>query len=321
MSRILPEHAIILDCDPGQDDALAILLALGSPDEIETIAITTVGGNVPLQLTSRNARQIVELAGRSDIPVHAGCPKPILRPLETAEYVHGESGLNGVVLPEPSLRLEDEHAVDAIVRIVMAREPGTVTLVPIGPLTNIALAMIKEPAIVPRLRRIVLMGGAIGLGNMTPAAEFNIGVDPHAAAVVFEAGPPITMLGLDLTHQALVTAPRLARIAAVGGPIGAACHGMLDFFGRFDTLRYDQPGGPLHDPCTIAWLLRPDLFTGKDCHVAVETEGRWSAGRTLVDWWPRHAKKPNALVLDRLDADGFFDLLIGRLARLADTSL
>ena len=313
----MPDHAIVLDCDPGQDDALAILLALASPEAIETIAITTVGGNVPLRLTSRNARAIVELAGTDPVPVHAGCPGPILKPLETAEYVHGESGLNGVILPEPSLSLEPEHAVDAIVRILMERPEKSVSLVPIGPLTNIALAMIKVPAIIPRIREIVLMGGAVGLGNATPAAEFNIHVDPHAAAVVFAAGAPLVMFGLDVTHQALVTEARLERIRDLGGRIGEACHGMLDFFNRFDTERYAAPGAPLHDPCTIAWLLRPELFAGKSCHVAVETEGRLCAGRTVVDWWPRTPKPANAFVVDRLDADGFFDLLTERLARLA----
>ena len=313
----MPDHAIVLDCDPGQDDALAILLALASPEAIETIAITTVAGNVPLRLTSRNALAVVELAGTDPVPVHAGCPRPILKPLETAEYVHGKSGLSGAILPEPSLALEPEHAVDALVRILMERPEKSVTLVPIGPLTNIALAMIKVPAIIPRIREIVLMGGAIGLGNTTPAAEFNIHVDPHAAAVVFEAGMPLVMLGLDVTHQALVTQSRLERVRALGGRIGEACHGMLAFFNRFDSERYASPGAPLHDPCTIAWLLRRDLFAGKDCHVGIETEGRLCAGRTVVDWWPRTPQPANAFVIDRVDADGFFDLLIERLARLA----
>lgn len=312
----MAKHRVIIDCDPGQDDALAILLALGSPEEMEVLAVTAVGGNVPLARTERNARQIVELAGRDDIPVHAGCPGPMVRELETAEYVHGETGLNGVTLPEPRLRLAPAHAVDAIIDIV-AREPeGSVTLVPTGPLTNVAVAMVKAPAIKARLRRIVLMGGAVGLGNVTPAAEFNIYADPHAASVVFRAGVPLTMLGLDVTHQALVTAERLERIGALGGRVAAACHGMLDFFNRFDVERYQAPGGPLHDPCTIAWLLRPDLFAGKDCHVAVETEGTHSLGRTVVDWWPRLERPKNAFVIDRLDADGFFDLLCERLDRL-----
>jgi purine nucleosidase len=309
-------HSIVLDCDPGQDDAVAILLALASPEEIEVLAVTAVAGNVPLGLTERNARQLVELAGRAaDVPVHAGCARPMARALETAEYVHGETGLNGVALPEPSRPLAPAHAVDAIVDLVMGRPEGTVTLCPIGPLTNVALAMLKEPRLAPRLREIVLMGGAMGLGNVTPAAEFNIYVDPHAAAVVFGAGAPLTMLGLDVTHQALVTPERLARFAAMGTEVGRACHGMLDFFNRFDTERYGAPGGPLHDPCVIAYLLRPDLFTGKACRVEIETEGR-SVGRTNVHWWPREPQEPNATVIGGIDADGFFGLLFERLGRL-----
>jgi purine nucleosidase len=307
---------IILDCDPGQDDAVAILLALASPDEIEVLAVTTVAGNVPLALTSRNARRIVELAGR-EVPVHAGCARPILRPLETAEYVHGATGLDGAALPEPRRPLAPGHAVDVIVDLVMRHPPGSVTLCPMGPLTNVALAIVKEPSIVPRLARIVLMGGAIGLGNATAAAEFNIHVDPHAARVVFEAGAPIVMLGLDVTHQALVTEERLARIGAIGTPVARACVGLLDFYNRYDKERYAIPGGPLHDPCVIAWLLRPELFGGQERRVDVETEGAHTIGRTVVDWWRRKpGASPNALVIDRVDADGFFALLVERLARL-----
>ena len=312
----MPQHRIILDCDPGQDDAIAILLALASPEEIEVLAVTTVAGNVPLARTTRNARQIVELSGRTTVPVHAGCPRPILRPLETAEYVHGETGLNGAVLPEPTVPLARGHAVDVIVERVMAQPPGTVTLCPIGPLTNVALAIVKEPAIVPRLKEIVLMGGAMELGNVTAAAEFNIHVDPHAARVVFESGAPIVMVGLDVTHKALVTDERLARIAAIGTPVAKACAGLLDFFNRYDKERYHVPGAPLHDPCVIAYLLRPELFQGQRRRVDVETEGTHTAGRTVVDWWRRSERPPNALVVNEIDSEGFFALLGERLARL-----
>lgn len=312
----MPARAVILDCDPGQDDAVAILLALASPEEIELLAITAVAGNVPLALTERNARQVVELTRRRDVPVFAGCSRPILKPLETATEVHGETGLNGVTLPEPRLPLAPRHAVDAIVDLVMGRPPGTVTLCPTGPLTNLALAIVKEPAIVPRLAEIVLMGGAKDLGNVTPAAEFNFWVDPHAARVVFECGAPITMIGLDLTHQVLVTGPRLARIRAIGTPLAAAVVGFLEFFNRYDMERYRIPGAPLHDPCVIAHLLRPDLFEGRRCRVDIETEGRWCQGRSVVDWWGRSSLPANALVLTEADADGFFDLLVERLARL-----
>ena len=312
----MAEHQIIIDCDPGQDDAVALLLALGSPEEIELLAVTTVAGNVPLPRTSRNAQRILTLAGRSDIPVHAGCSRPILRPLETAEYVHGETGLNGAVLPEPAAPLAAGHAVDVIVAEIMRRPPGTVPLCPIGPLTNVALAIVKEPAIVARVKRIVLMGGAMELGNVTAAAEFNIFVDPHAARVVFESGAPLVMLGLDVTHKALVTDDRLTAIQAIGTPVATACAGLLDFFNRYDKERDQVPGAPLHDPCVIAYLLRPELFKGQVRRVEVETEGTHTSGRTVVDWWRRSERPANALVINDVDSDGFFALLNERLARL-----
>ncbi len=312
----MPQHQIILDCDPGQDDAVAILLALGSPEEIEIIAITTVAGNVPLARTTSNAQRILALAGRNDVRVHAGCARPILRPLETAEYVHGETGLNGATLPDPPVAVAAGHAVDVIVDELMARPPGSVTLCPIGPLTNVALAIVKEPAIVPRIKEIVLMGGSMELGNVTAAAEFNIYVDPHAARVVFESGAPIVMLGLDVTHKALVTDGRLARIKAIASPVATACAGLLDFFNRYDKERYHLPGAPLHDPCVVAYLLRPELFRGQQRRVDVETEGTHTSGRTVVDWWRRSSRPPNALVINDLDDEGFFDLLVERLARL-----
>lgn len=312
----MPDHQIIIDCDPGQDDAVALLLALGSPQEIEILAITTVAGNVPLARTTRNAQQILALAGRSDIPVHAGCSRPILRPLETAEYVHGATGLNGAVLPEPAAPLADGHGVDVIVAEIMRRPAGTVTLSATGPLTNVALAIIKEPEIVPRLKQIVLMGGSMELGNVTAAAEFNIYVDPHAARVVFEAGAPLVMLGLDVTHKALVTDERLAAIQAIDTPVATACAGLLDFFNRYDKERYHIPGAPLHDPCVIAYLLRPELFTGQTRRVEVETEGTHTSGRTVVDWWRRSERPANALVINDVDSNGFFALLGERLARL-----
>jgi purine nucleosidase len=312
----MPPRPIIIDCDPGQDDALAILLALGSPAELEVLAITAVAGNVPLALTQTNARKVVELAGRADIPVHAGCGRPLARPLVTAEFVHGKTGLDGAELPAPSLPLAPAHAVDAIVELVRAWPAGTVTLCPVGPLTNVATAMLKAPDVVGRLREVVLMGGAIGEGNVTPAAEFNIYVDPHAAKVVFESGAPIVMCGLDVTHQALVTPERLAAIRAFGTPVGAAVSGLLQFYNIYDQTRRGRSGAPLHDPCAIAYLLRPELFSGRDCHVAIETIGEHTLGRTVVDWSGRSGKPPNAKVIDRINADGFFALLTERLARL-----
>jgi purine nucleosidase len=307
---------IIIDCDPGQDDALALLLALAVPDELDVLAVTAVAGNVPLSLTEKNARKVVELAGRSDLPVHAGCERPLVRDLVTAEHVHGRTGLDGTELPEPRMALAPAHAVDAIVDLLRARPGGTITLCPIGPLTNIAAAMQKAPDIVPRIKEIVLMGGAIGEGNITPAAEFNIYVDPHAAQTVFEAGVPLVMHGLDVTHQALVTPERLAAIRDLGTAVSRAVVGLLEFYNLYDQTRRGRTGAPLHDPCVIAYLLRPDLFAGRPCHVAIETRGEHTLGRTVVDWSGRTGRAPNAMVIDQIDADGFFALLAERLARL-----
>jgi inosine-uridine nucleoside N-ribohydrolase len=307
---------VIIDCDPGHDDALAILLALGSPDELEVLAITVVAGNVPLALTEKNARKVCELAGRADLPVYAGCAHPLVRELVTAEYVHGQTGLDGPELPEPRMPLAGTHAVDAIVEMLRAHPPGTVTLCPTGPLTNIARALRKAPDVVPRIREIVLMGGAIGLGNITPAAEFNIYVDPHAAKVVFEAGVPLVMHGLDVTHQALVTPDRLQAIRALGTPLAYTVGGLLEFYNGYDQTRRGRAGAPLHDPCVIAYLLDPALFGGRACHVAIETQGEHTLGRTVVDWSRRTRHAPNATVISEIEADGFFALLTERLGRL-----
>ncbi len=311
----MAKRPIIIDCDPGQDDAVALLLALASPDELAVLGITTVAGNVPLALTQMNARKICELAGRKDVLVYAGCSRPILRPLVTAEYVHGSTGLDGADLPEPEMNLAEGHAIDFIIDTVM-RHSEPVTLCPTGPLTNIAMAVIKEPAIIPKVAEVVLMGGAIREGNTTPAAEFNIYVDPHAARVVFEAGWKITMLGLDVTHQALTTEARLQKLQSIGTPVTDATAGLLDFYQRYDLERYHMPGAPLHDPCVIAFLLQPELFSGRDAHVRVETESEIAMGRTDVDWWNLLKEPANAFVVDGIDDDGFFDLLIERLARL-----
>ncbi len=307
-------RSIILDCDPGQDDAVALLLALASPEELELLAVTTVAGNVPLERTAANARRVVELAG-APVPVFAGAGRPLLRDLETAEYVHGETGLDGSGLPEPGIPLADGHAVDAIIARVMERPPGTVTLVPTGPLTNIALALRKESRLAGRLEGIVLMGGAIGLGNVTAAAEFNIYVDPHAAEIVFGSGVPITMFPLDVTHQVLVTADRVERLGRLDSRAARSVAGMLDFYRRHGRTGGAEDG-PLHDPCTIAWLLRRELFEGRRCRVDIETLSPLGIGRTYVDWWGRSPLPANAMVMNRADADGFFALLEERLARL-----
>ena len=307
---------IIIDTDPGQDDAAAIMLALGSP-EIDLLGITVVAGNVPLARTSLNARMVCEMAGRTDIKIYAGADAPLVRPLVTAEHVHGKTGLDGPELFEPSFPLQDGHAVDFIIETLMAEAPGTVTICPIGPLTNIALALQKEPAIAPRIQQIVLMGGGyFEQGNVTPAAEFNIYVDPQAAAIVFACGAPIVMMPLDVTHKVLTTKDRVDRIHAVGNRAAHALTDMLNFFERYDMEKYGSDGGPLHDPTTIAWLLKPDLFSGRQCNVEIETTSDLTMGATVVDWWQITDRPKNALVLRDVDSDGFFDLLTERQGNL-----
>ena len=307
---------IIIDTDPGQDDAVAILLALASP-ELNLLGITTVAGNVPLALTSRNACMLLELAQRRDVPVFAGAIRPLVRPLVTAENVHGKTGLDGPVLPEPTLALAPGDAVDFMVRTLRGRPSGSVTLCPLGPLTNIALALVRAPDIAPRIAQIVLMGGGcFEGGNITPAAEFNIYVDPHAAEVVFKSGVPIVMMPLDVTHQVLTTPPRIAALRAIGNRSGEVVAQMLEFFERFDSAKYGSDGGPLHDPCVIAYLLRPALFGGRHINVEVETRSELTMGMTVADWWGVSGRPANALFMRQVDADGFFALLCERLARL-----
>ena len=309
-------QTIIIDTDPGQDDAVAILTALASP-ELEVLGLTAVAGNVPLSLTARNARIAAELAGRPDLPVFAGADRPLAGDLVTAEHVHGQTGLDGPPLPEPSAPLADAHAVDFIIASLREQPEGSVTLCPLGPLTNIAAAFQRAPDVIGRVARIVLMGGAyFEVGNITPAAEFNIYVDPEAAAIVFAAGAPITVVPLDATHKALVTAERNAAFREMGNGAGPIVAAWTDFFERFDKEKYGADGAPLHDPCVIAWLLAPDLFAGREINVEIECEGRWTRGMTVADWWRVSGRPANALFLGGVDADGLFALLTDRLARL-----
>ncbi|MER9406285.1 nucleoside hydrolase [Mesorhizobium caraganae] len=307
---------IIIDTDPGQDDAVAILLALGSA-ELEIVGITAVAGNVPLKLTEKNARKICELAGRPDINVYAGAIRPLARELVTAEEVHGKTGLNGPQLPDPKMKLQHQYAVDFIVETLMKEEAGTITLCALGPLTNVALALIREPKIAPRIKEIVLMGGGFFEGgNVTPTAEFNIYVDPQAADLVFKSGIPIVMMPLDVTHKALTTAKRTQAIRKLGTRVGTATAEMLEFFERFDEEKYGTDGGPLHDPCVIAYMLKPDLFSGRKCNVTVETASELTMGMTVIDWWGVTKRPKNAMVMRDIDHDAFFALLLERLARL-----
>jgi purine nucleosidase len=310
---------IIIDCDPGQDDAVALFLAMSSPDELELLGITTVAGNVPLHLTERNARQMCDIVGQVEIPVFAGCSQPMLRKLVTAESIHGETGINGIDAIDPITPLRPEHAVDFIIATLLAADDAAVTLVPTGPLTNIATAIDKEPAILPHIEEIVLMGGAMREGgNRTPSAEFNILVDPDAADIVFRCGRPITAVGLDVTHQVLSTEDRVARIRALANPVAEATAGMLSFFHRHDTKKYSSQGTPLHDPCTVAYLLKPELFQGKMCNISVETESELTLGHTAVDFWHVTDRPVNANWTYAVDADAFYDLLTERLARFGD---
>lgn len=308
---------IIIDTDPGQDDAVAILLALASPDDLEILGITAVAGNVPLPLTEKNARIVCELAGKPETLVFAGCDAPIARKLVTAEHVHGKTGLDGPTLPDPTMPLQDQHAVDFIIETLRAEEEGTVTLCPLGPLTNIAVALKRAPDIADRIQEIVLMGGAyFEVGNITPAAEFNIYVDPEAAKKVFACGAPITVMPLDVTHKALVTAERNAAFRALGTPVGIAVAEMTDFFERFDKEKYGSTGAPLHDPCVTAYLIQPDLFTGRHINVEIETGSDLTLGMTVADWWGVTDRAPNATFMGDINADGFFALLTERLGRL-----
>ena len=308
---------IIIDTDPGQDDAVAILLALASPEELDVLGIVAVAGNIGLQQNAINARKVVELAGRPDVPVYAGCARPLRRTLVTAEHVHGVTGMDGPSLPDPTVPLQAKHGVDFIIDSLMAAEPGTITLCTLGPLTNIAMALIKQPEIASRIAGIVMMGGAyFEVGNITPAAEFNIYVDPEAADIVMRCGAPITMLPLDVTHQIQSTPKRLAAMLAIGNNSATAAHAMLSFSETFDLAKYGWAGAPLHDPTVIAWLLQPELFTGRLCNVTVETASELTVGMTVADYWHVTDRDRNVTYLRNGDADGFYDLLLQRLARL-----
>jgi purine nucleosidase len=276
-----------------------------------------VAGNVPLDLTAKNARIVCELAGRKDVRVFAGCDRPLRRSLVTAEHVHGKTGLDGPDLPDPTMTLQDQHAVDFIVDTLRAAPEGTVTLCPLGPLTNVATAMERAPDIIPRIAEIVLMGGAyFEVGNITPAAEFNIFVDPQAADIVFKSGAPLVVMPLDVTHKALVTKARNDAFRSLGTTAGVAVAEMTDFFERFDREKYGSAGAPLHDPCVTAYLIRPELFSGRYINVEIETQSELTMGMTVADWWGVSGRTPNATFIGDIDADGFFDLLTERLARL-----
>ena len=308
---------IIIDTDPGQDDAIAILLALASPEDVELLGITAVAGNVPLPLTQKNARIVCELAGHPETKVFAGCGAPLTRKLVTAEHVHGKTGLDGPPVDDPVMPLQEQHAVDFIIETLRTENSGTVTLCPIGPLTNIATALERAPDIIPRIQEIVMMAGAyFEVGNITPTAEFNVYVDPEAAKIVFAAGVPITMMPLDVTHKALATKPRIDAFRNMGTKVGTVVAEWTDYFERFDTEKYGSEGAPLHDPCTVAYLINPKLFSGRHINVEIETDSDLTLGMTVADWWGVTDRLANATFIKDIDAEGFYTLLATRLARL-----
>ena len=308
---------IIIDTDPGQDDAIAILLAMASPENVEVLGITAVAGNVPLSLTHYNIRTVCELAGFDQVNVYAGCDQPMLRALVTAEHVHGKTGLGGADLPCPQMPLQETPAVDYIIDTLRNEPSGTVTLCTLGPLTNIATAFSQAPDVLQRAQEIVMMGGAyFEVGNVTPTAEFNIFVDPDAAKIVLNSGIPIVMLPLDVTHKALITEQRQQAIQSIETPVSQVVANWTRFYEKFDKEKYGSLGAPLHDPCVIAYLIQPTLFSGRYINVDIETQSELTMGMSVADWWRVTNRTPNATFVSELDADGFFDLLTKRLARL-----
>jgi inosine-uridine nucleoside N-ribohydrolase len=300
---------ILLDCDPGHDDAIALLLALASP-ELELLGVTSVAGNQTLEKTTANAIRVLEFAGRADVPVAAGADRPLLREQFIAEYVHGETGLDGPDLPPPQSAPVNRHAADFLADKIRERE-GAVTLVPVGPLTNVALLLALHPDARPE--RIVLMGGAIAEGNVTPAAEFNIWCDPEAAARVFASGIDVTMIGLDVTHRALFTTAHIGRLA---GRVAEMVTELLRFYGRFHREVYGFDGSPIHDALAVAHVMRAELVETKHLNVEIDVESELCRGRTVVDLWRRTERPPNAHVGVDVDADGFIELLIERINSL-----
>jgi len=307
---------IILDCDPGHDDAVALMLALGNP-AIELLGVTTVGGNQTVDKVTRNAQSVLVACGRDDVPVHPGSPRPLVRRVEVAEDIHGESGLDGVELPEPTRPPEELHAVRFLIETVMAAEPGTVTLVGTGPLTNLALAARLEPRIVPRVREVVVMGGGYHEGNWTAVAEFNIWVDPEAAAVVFDEAWPLTMVGLDVTHQALATADVEAQVQAIGSPLGDFFLGLMAFFRSTYREHQGFPDPPVHDACAIAYLIDPAVVETTRVPLAVELRGEHTVGMTVADFRAPAAEDCRHRVATRLDPDGFWALVVKAIAALS----
>ena len=309
------QRKILLDCDPGHDDAVAMMLAWGNPS-IELLGVTTVGGNQTLDKVTRNALSVATVVGMHDVPIAAGWRLPLVRPVEIAPDVHGDSGLDGVELPEPAVELDPRHGVDLIIETIMSNEPGTVTLVPTGPLTNIAMAARKEPRIVERVQEVVLMGGGYHVGNWSPVAEFNIKVDPEAAHIVFNEKWPIVMVGLDLTHQALATDEVAERIAAVPGSVSQFTLGLFTFFRKAyqDAQGFEFP--PVHDPCTLAYLIDPTIVETVKVPLDVELNGSLTTGMTVADFRAPAPEDCHTKVATRLDAPQFWGLVVDAIDRI-----
>jgi purine nucleosidase len=307
------QRQIIIDSDPGQDDALALFLALAAP-EIEVTAVVSVAGNVPQPLVTTNSLALLAVANRDDVPVFRGCERPLLRELFTAEYVHGDTGIDGANIPPADRTEEAVHGVDHIIEACLAAEDASVTLCPVGPLTNVGMAIAKEPSIIPKIREVVWMGGAVDEpGNTTPLAEFNAYVDPHAAHIVFSSGVPITMVPLDVTHKAILPPSALESLRAVGRPVADACVGMSEFYETYDVAKYGFEGAIMHDPCAVAYLIDPSLFTGKRLSIGIEHADESEIGNTYVR---TDGSEPNAMVLFDVDAPRLMDLLVSAWSSL-----
>jgi len=310
---------IIMDCDPGLDDAVALLLALASPEDIDLLGVTTVVGNCSADLTQENARRICELAGRTDMKVFRGCSRTFFSRVAPSTYVgtdiHGETGLGGCKLPPPTMPLQPGDAVSYIIKTLL-EAPKKITLVPTGSLTNIACALIMEPRIKEKIEKIVLMGGSIGLGNISPAAEYNFYYEAQAAYIVFTSGVPIVMIGLDVTRQTQTSEEWLQTIESMNTPVSQAVVDMLSHYYRPNAfLEPGVTGGVLHDPNVIAYLINPDLYKGRHVYVEIDVSPTIMAGRSTVDWYGKLNLEPNVYVMNEVNVQGFFDLLTERLGR------
>ena len=308
---------LIIDTDPGADDVVALLLALASPEELNVLAITTVAGNVRLDKTSRNARLAREWAGREEVPVYAGAPKPLVRTPIYAENVHGQEGLPGIAVHEPKVGITKGRAVDYLIETLSKAAPHSITLALLGPQTNLALALVQAPEITQGIKEVVVMGGAhFNGGNITPVAEFNVYADPHAAQVVLASGVKLTYVPLDVTHKILTSEQRLKQIAGLNNQAGKLVGDILNEYVKADMAHYGLPGGPVHDASVIAYLLKPELFTGKQINVAIDSREGITFGQTLADWYDTLKQDKNVFWVENGDAQGFFDLLTARLGRL-----